>query len=119
MSTIMTDAIVDPLSALLAQRIRREREARGWSIAVLAPLLRLGIIPIAFIAAAWFLPLTVELKRILVIQGAMPSAVFSIMVAKLYGGHPATAVQCVLSTTLVSIITTPLVIAWAIKAMAL
>jgi hypothetical protein len=86
---------------------------------VLAPLLRLGIIPIAFIAAAWFLPLTVELKRILVIQGAMPSAVFSIMVAKLYGGHPATAVQCVLSTTLVSIITTPLVIAWAVKAMSL
>ena len=95
------------------------REKMRWSVAVLAPLLRLGIIPIAFIAAAWFLPLTVELKRILVIQGAMPSAVFSIMVAKLYGGHPATAVQCVLSTTLVSMITTPLVIAWAVKAMAL
>lgn len=95
------------------------REKMRWSIAILAPALRLFIIPIAFIAAAWFLPLTVELKRILVIQGAMPSAVFSIMVAKLYGGHPATAVQCVLSTTLVSIVTTPLVIAWAVKAMAL
>ncbi len=95
------------------------REKMRWAIAVLAPILRLGLIPVAFIAAAWYLPLSVELKRILVIQAAMPSAVFSIMVTKLYGGHPSTAVQCVLSTTLVSIVTTPLVIAWALKAMAL
>lgn len=92
------------------------QERMRWSIAVLAPVLRLGIIPVAFIAAAWFLPVTMELKRILIIQGAMPSAVFSIMVAKHYGGHAPTAVQCVLSTTLVSMITTPLVIAWALKA---
>ena len=92
------------------------QERMRWSIAVLAPVLRLGIIPVAFIAAAWFLPVTMELKRILIIQGAMPSAVFNIMVAKHYGGHAPTAVQCVLSTTLVSMITTPLVIAWALKA---
>lgn len=92
------------------------QERMRWSIAVLAPVLRLGLIPVAFIAAAWFLPVTMELKRILIIQGAMPSAVFSIMVAKHYGGHAPTAVQCVLSTTLVSMITTPLVIAWALKA---
>jgi predicted permease len=92
------------------------QERMRWSIAVLAPVLRLGIIPVAFISAAWFLPVTMELKRILIIQGAMPSAVFSIMVAKHYGGHAPTAVQCVLSTTLVSMITTPLVIAWALKA---
>ena len=92
------------------------QERMRWSIAVLAPVLRLGIIPVAFISAAWFLPVTMELKRILIIQGAMPSAVFNIMVAKHYGGHAPTAVQCVLSTTLVSMITTPLVIAWALKA---
>jgi len=92
------------------------QEKVRWSIAVLAPLLRLGVIPIAFIAAAWLLPLSIELKRILIIQGAMPSAVFSIMVARHYGGHAPTAVQCVLATTFVSMITTPLVIAWALKA---
>lgn len=92
------------------------QERMRWSIAVLAPVLRLGLIPVAFLSAAWFLPVTMELKRILIIQGAMPSAVFSIMVAKHYGGHAPTAVQCVLSTTLVSMITTPLVIAWALKA---
>lgn len=95
------------------------QERMRWSIAVLAPVLRLGVIPVAFLAAAWFLPVTMELKRILIIQGAMPSAVFSIIVAKHYGGHAPTAVQCVLSTTLVSMLTTPLVIAWALKALGL
>jgi predicted permease len=92
------------------------QERMRWSIAVLAPVLRLGLIPVAFFAGAWYLPLSTELKRILIVQGAMPSAVFSIMVGKHYGGHAPTAVQCVLSTTVVSMITTPLVIAWAIKA---
>jgi len=91
------------------------QERMNWKIAVMSPVLRLGIIPVAFLAAAVFLPLTSELKRILIVQAAMPSAVFNIVIARLYGGHPATAVQCVLATTLVSCVTTPFVIAWALK----
>lgn len=90
-------------------------ERMRWSVFVFSPVLRLGIIPIAFLAAAYFLPLELELKRVLVVQGAMPSAVFNIMIARHYGGHPATAVQCVLGTTFFSLITTPLVVAWAIQ----
>lgn len=89
-------------------------EPMRWSLALFSPILRLGIIPIAFLAAAYFLPVSTELKRVLVIQGAMPSAVFNIMIARHYGGHPSTAVQCVLSTTFFSLITTPLVVAWAL-----
>lgn len=91
------------------------QERMNWKIAVMSPVLRLGVIPLAFLAAAVFLPLTNELKRILIVQAAMPSAVFNIVIARLYGGHPATAVQCVLATTLVSCVTTPFVIAWALK----
>lgn len=87
-------------------------EKMRWPVAILSPVLRLAVLPSLFIAAAVWLPLEVELKRILIIQGAMPSAVFTIMVAKLYGGHPTTAVQVVLATTVVSMITTPLVITW-------
>lgn len=90
-------------------------ERMRWSVAILSPLLRLGIIPVAFISAAYFLPVEVELRRVLVIQGAMPSAVFNIMIARHYGGHAPTAVQCVLATTVVSLITTPLVVAWALR----
>ena len=87
-------------------------ETMSWGVAILSPILRLALLPVLFIAAAVWLPLEVELKRIIVIQAAMPSAVFTIMVAKLYGGHPTTAVQVVLATTVVSIVTTPLVITW-------
>jgi predicted permease len=91
------------------------QEKMRWSVAVLAPVLRQLIIPLAFLAAAYYLPLETELKRILIVQGAMPSAVFSIMIARHYGGHAPTAVQCVLSTTVISLITAPALIAWALK----
>jgi predicted permease len=114
----MIGATAVPLAVLLIGAAIADiwgQEKLNWPVAILAPILRLLIIPIAFIAAAYYLPLTVELKRILIVQGAMPSAVFTIMVARLYGGHPTTAVQVVIATTLVSIVTTPFVIAWALK----
>jgi malate permease and related proteins len=78
-------------------------------------VLRLAIIPLAFLAAAAWLPVTPELRSVLIIQAAMPSAVFNIVIARHYGGHAPTAVQVVIATTLVSLATTPLVIAWALK----
>jgi predicted permease len=86
-----------------------------WRVAVVSPVLRLAVLPMAFLAAAKWLPLSVELKRVLVVQAAMPSAVFNIMVARHYGGHAATAVQVVIATTLASILTIPFVIAWGAR----
>ena len=59
------------------------------------------------------------MKRILVVQAGMPSAVFTIVLARHYGGHAATAVQIVLATTLVSLISTPLMIAFGMKVLGL
>jgi len=115
----MMGACAVPLSVLIIGASIADiwgQERMRWSVAILSPMLRLGVIPLAFLACAWSLPLSLELKRILIVQAAMPSAVFNIMIARHYGGHGPTAVQCVLATTLVSIITTPLVIAWAVKA---
>ena len=91
------------------------QEPVKWSVAIGAPILRLAIIPIAFLAAACYLPLSLQLKQILIVQAAMPSAVFNIVIARHYGGHPSTAVQVVLATTVVSILTTPFVIGWGMK----
>ncbi|MBK8094199.1 MAG: AEC family transporter [Verrucomicrobiaceae bacterium] len=91
------------------------QERVNWRVAVLSPVLRLVVVPLAFLAAAFFLPVSRELQNVLIVQAAMPSAVFNIVVARLYGGHPATAVQVVLATTLVSCATTPLVISWALE----
>ncbi|MCB1226218.1 MAG: AEC family transporter [Verrucomicrobiales bacterium] len=101
------------IGASIAQIWGQERIR--WGVAALSPLLRLGLIPLAFLAVAKWMPVSEELRNILVIQASMPSAVFNIMIARHYGGHGATAVQVVLSTTLVSLLTTPLVIAWGME----
>jgi hypothetical protein len=48
------------------------------------------------------------LKRVLMVQAAMPTAMVPVIIARLYGGHPWTAVQIALGTTLVGILTIPL-----------
>ena len=74
----------------------------------LGALLRLGLLPCLFIAVAWCLPFSAELKRVLVIQAAMPSAMIPIVLARHYEGDPATALRVALGTTLISLITIPL-----------
>ena len=91
------------------------QEAMRWSVALFAPVLRLALLPLSFLAAAAWLPVAPELKNVLIIQAAMPSAVFNIVIARHYGGHAPTAVQVVIATTVVSLATTPLVLAWALK----
>lgn len=70
-------------------------------------LLRFGLFPLLFLALARWLPFSIELKRVIVMQGAMPSAVFPIVMAQHYGGRPLTAVQVVLATTAAAILLTP------------
>jgi malate permease and related proteins len=78
------------------------------NIALGACVVRLGILPVLMLLFAWWLPCSGELKRVLVIQAAMPAAVLPIIIAKYYGGQPLTAVQVVLSTTAAGLITCPL-----------
>jgi predicted permease len=70
--------------------------------------LRMGVLPVGILALAYFLPLSVELKRVLLVQAAMPAAVIPIIISRLYGGHPRTAVQIVLGTTALGILVIPL-----------
>jgi predicted permease len=114
----MLGACAVPLAVLLIGASIADLWGQGamqWKVAIVSPILRLGIIPVAFLLVAYHLPISLELKRVIVVQAAMPSAVFNIMIARLYGGHASTAVQVVIATTLVSCITTPLVIAWGLK----
>jgi predicted permease len=76
-------------------------------VTLMAWLLRLVVLPWVFLLTARYLPCPVELKRVLVIQGAMPSAVVSIIVARVYGGQPLVAVQIILGTTALALFTIP------------
>lgn len=77
-------------------------------VTVGAALLRLGLLPVFILCLARWLPCPVEFKRVLVVEAAMPSGVFPIVIARHYGGQPLTAVQIVLGTTALGILTIPL-----------
>ena len=72
-----------------------------------ACVLRLAVLPVLFLVAARYGPFTPELRRVLIVQGAMPTATISIIVARVYGGQPLTAVQIVLLTTTLAMFTIP------------
>lgn len=75
-------------------------------------LVRLCLAPLLFLAAAKWLPVAVELKQVLVVQAAMPAAMTPIILARLYGGRPAVAVQIVVFTTALSLLTLPWIISF-------
>ena len=75
-------------------------------------IVRLAVLPMVLLAAARYLPAPLVLKQVLVVQAAMPSAMTPIMLAKIYGGRPAVAVQVVIATTVASLFTLPFVIVW-------
>ena len=83
------------------------RQLVNTRVTLTAWLLRLAILPWVFLLVARFLPCPVELKRVLVVQAAMPSAVISIIVARVYGGQPLVAVQIILGTTALALFTIP------------
>jgi len=76
-------------------------------VTLIAWLLRLAVLPWIFLLAARWLPASVELKRVLVVQAAMPAAVIAIIGARVYGGRPLVAVQIVLGTTVLGLFTIP------------
>jgi len=78
------------------------------NIALAACVVRLGIMPALMLCFARFLPCSIDLKRVLVVEAAMPGAVFPIIMARYYGGQPLTAVQVVLATTAAGLVACPL-----------
>lgn len=59
--------------------------------------------------------MSLELKQVLVVQAAMPAAMVPILLAKIYGGRPVVAVQIVIATTIVSILTLPYIITYGMR----
>ncbi len=84
-------------------------------IPIIATILRLGIFPIAFLFFVFLFPFSIELKQVIIVQAAMPCAVFPIVLARHFDGSPEVALKVVLSTTLVSLITIPLWITIGLK----
>jgi len=70
-------------------------------------LLRLGLLPMLFLVFAKYAPVSVELKRVLVVEAAMPTGVFAIIMARHYDGDPPTALCVIVGTSLIALATIP------------
>ncbi len=86
------------------------REGFRWQPRLLSAglLARLLLAPALILLLAWALPVDPLIKRIMVIQSAIPSAVIPVILAKRFGGKPELGTQVLLSTTVCSFLTLPL-----------
>jgi malate permease and related proteins len=96
------------IGATMADHLGEFDPKKGAPTVVGAGLIKLGAVAILFLGIAWMLPVSLELKRVIVLQAAMPAAVFPLIMAKHYGGHVATALRVVFWTSLFSLLTLPL-----------
>lgn len=103
------------IGAIIADYLGEFHLRAGWRVVALGILLRLGVIPCLFLLMVKFLPISLELKRVLVLQAAMPSAVISIILSRLHNGDPPTAIRVVISTSVAGLITIPVWLHFGIK----
>ncbi len=94
--------------ANLAKHLAAPRTLFEPRVSLGSMALRFGLLPLGYLALARWLPCPVELKRVIIVQGAMPAAVIPIIVAQYFGGRPLIAVQVVLATTALAVVLTPL-----------
>jgi predicted permease len=96
------------IGAIVADHLEDARGGKAARVVTVAALVRLGVMPVLFLLLAKLLPCSIELKRVIVLQGAMPSAVLPIVITKHYGGDPRTALQVALGTSVMGLATIPL-----------
>lgn len=68
---------------------------------------RLVLAPAFILLLAWVLPVDPLIKRVMVIQSAIPSAVIPVILAQRFGGVPDIGTQVLLATTVCSFLTLP------------
>ena len=101
-----------PLSLILAgavidDHLEELHSTMSWRVITVSAVLRLVLLPVCFLVLAKYLPASDELKRVIVLEAAMPSAVFPIVMSKHYNGDPPTALRVVVGTSVISLITIP------------
>ena len=103
-----------PLALLLTgatifDQVRERRQGRShYGALSLALAARMAALPVLILAVARWVPLADSLRKILVIQGAMPAAMMPAMICRLHQADSRMSVQIILASTAVSLLTIPL-----------
>jgi malate permease and related proteins len=94
--------------ALIADHINKESLRHGSRTIFASIAVRIGALPALILLLTKIAPLDLALKSVLVVQAAMPAAIFPIVVTKVHHGDMPTALQVVLGTSVIGLITIPL-----------
>ena len=95
--------------AMIADLFKQQKVLAQPRVVFGSIIMRLGLLPLAFLVFAATMPgLSIELKRVIMIQAAMPAGIMPIVLARHYGGDSGVAVRIVLTTTLASVVTMPM-----------
>lgn len=95
------------IGAVVADHLGEFHARSRFRVMSVAVALRIAVLPVCFLLLARYLPASLELKRVIVLEAAMPAAVFPIVMSRVYGGDPPTALQVVIATSVVGLMTIP------------
>jgi len=94
--------------AIIVDYIRHANWRTSTRTILAAILFRQLAMPALMLGVAVWLPLTTSIREVVVLQAAMPSAVFPIVLTRLYDRDTTTALRVILGTGLFGLITIPL-----------
>ena len=79
--------------AAFADQLQATGAETQGAVGVGSCVLRLGLLPLGMLALARWLPAPLELRRVMVVQAAMPSAVIPVILARHYGADAPAALR--------------------------
>jgi len=96
------------VGSLMYDSVNHFQPRDGFKLIGSSLAIRLLLFPLIYIGLLWLLPLSLELKRVMLVQSAQPAAMLPIVLAKQYDSSPQVAFLVILCTSIGSMLTMPL-----------
>lgn len=93
--------------AIILDYVRLVHWRKNISTIIAAVTLRQVLLPMGMLAFAFFASVDIELQQVLLLQAAMPTATFPIVLVLLYGQDTGTALRAALGTGVLGVVTIP------------
>ncbi|MEM6689125.1 MAG: AEC family transporter [Planctomycetota bacterium] len=94
--------------AMLMEFSKQFSPKKGWRVIFAAVALRQVLFPAGLLLLGSTMIADPSLRRVLVMEAAMPAAIFPIVLVRLYGGDTQISIQVILSTSLLGILAIPI-----------
>ncbi len=85
----------------------KARPDAGRAAMIGGSVIRLAILPVILLMIVALLPLPERITSIAIVQAAMPTGVFTIVLTRFYGGRPEISLRSVIPTQILAFATTP------------